>query len=78
MTLIICESLREIGEMTCVTSAWSSRGQTLNLLDLWLNQMKRRKRTPGSVLASRKVFVDTGTQVDLDIVTDLQVNKTAI
>ena len=30
MTLIICESLREIGEMACVTSAWSSHGQTLN------------------------------------------------
>ena len=30
MTLIICESLREIGEMACVMSAWSSRGQTLN------------------------------------------------
>ena len=30
MTLIICESLREIGEVACVTSAWSSRGQTLN------------------------------------------------
>ena len=30
MTLIICETLREIGEMACVTSAWSSRGQTLN------------------------------------------------
>ena len=29
MTLNICESLREIGEMACVTSAWSSRGQTL-------------------------------------------------
>ena len=29
MTLIICESLREIGEIACVTSAWSSRGQTL-------------------------------------------------
>ena len=29
MTLIICESLREIGEMACVTSAWSFRGQTL-------------------------------------------------
>ena len=47
-------------------------------VDLWLNQKKRRKRTPGSVLASRKVFVDTGTQVDLDIVTALQVNETAI
>ena len=31
MTLIICESLREIGEVACVTSAWSSRGQTLKL-----------------------------------------------
>ena len=31
MTLIICESLREIGEMACVKSAWSSRGQTLNV-----------------------------------------------
>ena len=30
MTLIICESLREIGEMACVTLAWSSLGQTLN------------------------------------------------
>ena len=29
ITLIICESLREIGEVACVTSAWSSRGQTL-------------------------------------------------
>ena len=29
MTLIICESLREIGEIACVTSAWSSPGQTL-------------------------------------------------
>ena len=47
-------------------------------VDLWLNQKKRRKRTPGSVLASRKAFVDTGTQVDLDIVTALQVNETAI
>ena len=32
MTLIVCESLREIGEMACVTSAWSSRGQTLKNL----------------------------------------------
>ena len=31
MTLIICGSLREIGEMACVTSAWSSSGQTLKL-----------------------------------------------
>ena len=30
MTLIICESLKEIGEMACVTPAWSSSGQTLN------------------------------------------------
>ena len=32
MTLIICESLRQIGEMACVMSAWSSRGQTLNTI----------------------------------------------
>ena len=31
MTLIICESLREIGEVACVTSAWSSHGQILKL-----------------------------------------------
>jgi len=31
MTLIICESLKEIGEMAYVTPAWSSRGQTLKL-----------------------------------------------
>ena len=28
VTLTNCESLKEIGEMTCVTPAWSSRGQT--------------------------------------------------
>ena len=32
MTLIICESLREIGEMACVTPVWSSRGQTLKTM----------------------------------------------
>ena len=32
MTLIICEGLREISEMACVTSAWSSRGQTLKFI----------------------------------------------
>ena len=31
ITLIICESLREIGEMACVTSAWSSRGKFVNV-----------------------------------------------
>ena len=30
MTLIVCESLREIGEMACVTPGWSSHGRTLN------------------------------------------------
>ena len=30
MTLIVCESLREIDVMACVTPAWSSLGQTLN------------------------------------------------
>ena len=29
VNLKICESLKEIGEMACVTSAWSSRGRTL-------------------------------------------------
>ena len=32
MILIICERLREIGEMACITYAWSSRGQTLKCL----------------------------------------------
>ena len=32
MTLIICESLRHTGEMACVTSAWSPRGQTLKAI----------------------------------------------
>ena len=36
MTLNFCESLREIGEMACVTSAWSSRGQTLKIAMLFL------------------------------------------
>ena len=35
MALIICEILREIGEMARVTSAWSSRGQTLKLSNTW-------------------------------------------
>ena len=43
----------------------------------WLNQRKRRKRTSESVLPSRKVFVETGIQFDLDIAPDLQVNETA-
>jgi len=30
MILIICKSLREIGQTACVMSAWSSRGHTLN------------------------------------------------
>ena len=47
-------------------------------IDLWLNQKKRKKRAPGSVLASRKVFVSTGTQFNCDTQTDFQVNKTAI
>ena len=45
MTLIICESLREIGEMTCVTSAWSSRGQTLKNSDfLRMSRIGRHSR----------------------------------
>ena len=45
MTLIICESLREIGEMTCVMSAWSSRGQTLknkSCVQLWFSLVIRQ------------------------------------
>ena len=30
------ESLRQIGEMACVTSAWFSRGQTLKVIPLKL------------------------------------------
>ena len=30
--LINCESLKEIGEMACVTPAWSFHGQALKLL----------------------------------------------
>ena len=41
MTLIICESLREIGEMACVTSAWSPRGQTLKTFFI-LNYVLKR------------------------------------
>ena len=46
MTSIICESLREIGEVACVTFAWSSRGQTLKhtfficIIDKWNNLPK--------------------------------------
>ena len=32
VTLINCESLKEIGEMICVTPARSSRGQILNAI----------------------------------------------
>ena len=39
MTLIICESLREISDMACVTSAWSSHGQTLNHIPMQNNSM---------------------------------------
>ena len=43
MTLIICESLREIGEMACVTPAWSPRGQTLAMSkDMKAEESKRR------------------------------------
>ena len=51
MTLIICESLREIGEVACVTSAWSSRGQTLKSV-----QHKHFKGEVGT-LKSRKPVV---------------------
>lgn len=42
---------------------------------LWLGQRKRKKRTPGSVLASKRAFVSTGTQFEPDdTVADLQVS----
>ena len=40
MTLIICESLREIGGMACVTSAWSSHGQTLKKSDTYKSKFR--------------------------------------
>lgn len=44
---------------------------------LWLSERKRRKRTPGSVLARKRVFVSTGTQFEPDdTVTGLQVITT--
>ena len=39
MTLIICESWREISDMACVTSAWSSHGQTFNHIPMQNNSM---------------------------------------
>ena len=47
---------------------------------LWLGQRARRKRTPGSVLASKRAFVSTGTQFEPDdTLTNLQVStKTAM
>ena len=50
MTLIICESLREIGEVACVTSAWSSRGQTLKLQFVykWHTCIKRPSNSSAS------------------------------
>ena len=47
MTFIICESLREIGEMACVTSAWSSRGQTLNTIATMRKERYRNYRNRG-------------------------------
>ena len=48
MTLIICESLREIGEMACATLAWSSLGQTLKRIVLDL---------PGVIVDSKVVVL---------------------
>ena len=44
MTLIICESLREIDDMACVTPAWSSREQTLKSSNkVYLEKMKNKR-----------------------------------
>ena len=53
MTLIICESLRQIGEMACVTSAWSSHGQTLNS-----NFLQVKKATQSNVTKCLGVYLD--------------------
>ena len=45
MILIICESLREIGEVACVTSAWSSRGQTLKFKDKSCRSKRHQKQS---------------------------------
>ena len=55
MTLIICESLREIGEMACVTHVWSSRGQTLKLPLQKIDQVIRKNN--GETSLTRKDFV---------------------
>jgi len=47
-------------------------------VELWISQKKRKKRTPGFVLAKEKVFVSTGTQFELDPATDLEVNETVL
>ena len=59
MTLIICESLREIGEVACVTSAWSSRGQTLKFWS-WKSEVGTQKLEAGtqkSAVGSRQSTV---------------------
>ena len=55
MTLIICESLREIGEMACVTHVWSSRGQTLKLPLQKIDQVIRKNN--GETSLTRKDYV---------------------
>ena len=66
MTLIICKSLRQIGEMACVTSAWSSRGQTLKskrsskLLGYSLFTLfKIKQKTGNNAMPSECNIVDT-------------------
>ena len=61
MTLIMCASLREIGEVACVTSAWSSRGQTLNLLPFSVFRTLHtllRHRTTGNDLLRQESTVN--------------------
>ena len=50
MTLIICESLREIGEVACVTSAWSSRGQSLKKYKKLRRRRRRQRRLKNELI----------------------------
>ena len=57
MTLIICESLREIGEVACVTSAWSSRGQTLKVTSHLRGSPSRKNRTRASLIKTPTNYI---------------------
>ena len=75
MTLIICESLREIGEVACVTSAWSSRGQTLkttaeskNSQAKKLRRRKRESKESGQHRGRRQNIAGQGLKEEYEII----------